>query len=339
MERLADQLAAMSNSPNPGPQGPPRTLISEAGLAPSRTERIRASLILLLVALVWGSAFVAQRLGMEQVGPFAFNAARFAVGGLTLVPVLGWRRLRGLSRLELRSGLLLGLLLFAAASLQQFGLVWTTAGKAGFITGLYMVIVPLLLALVWRRWAPWGSLLGAGLATAGLFLLSVQAGFQLAPGDQWVLLGALGWALHVIAVGQFAPGQDPLRLAVVQYAVCSLLSIPVALILEPGTWPGLLLAAPGVVYTGLLSIGLGYTGQIVAQRAAPPTHAAIILSLESVFAALSGWLVLDEVLSPRQLVGCGLMLAGVLLAQMPWAGEVWSAPEPARDAGETWAET
>jgi drug/metabolite transporter (DMT)-like permease len=257
---------------------------------------------------------------MERVGPFAFNASRFAVGSLTLIPVLGWRRLRGLSRRELRSGLYLGLLLFVAASLQQFGLVWTTAGKAGFITGLYVVIVPLLLALVWRQWAPGRSWLGAGLAAAGLFLLSVQAGFRFAPGDQWVLLGALVWALHVIAVGQLVLGRDPLRLALVQYAVCSLLSIPAALLLEPETWLGLLLAVPAILYTGVLSIGLGYTGQIVAQRRASPTHTAIILSLESVFAALSGWLALGEALSPRQLAGCGLMLAGMLLAQVPGAG-------------------
>jgi drug/metabolite transporter (DMT)-like permease len=218
---------------------------------------------LLLVAMIWGSAFLAQRMGIEQVGPFAFNAARFAVGGLTLIPVLGLRRLRSQSRAELRSGLLLGLLLFAAASLQQFGLVWTTAGKAGFITGLYIVIIPLLLALVWREWTIWSSWLGAGLATVGLFLLSVQAGFQLAPGDECV---------------------------------------------------------PPVLYAGVLSIGPGYTGQIVAQRYASPTHAAIILSLESVFAALSDWFALGEALSPQQLAGCGLMLAGMLLAQVPGAG-------------------
>jgi drug/metabolite transporter (DMT)-like permease len=283
-------------------------------------ERIRADLLLLLVALIWGSAFVAQRLGMEKVGPFAFNAARFAIGGLALIPVLGWRRLRSISHTELRGGLLLGLLLFAAASLQQFGLVWTTAGKAGFITGLYLVIVPLLLALVWREWAAWTCWLGAGLATLGLFLLSVQADFRLAPGDKWVLLGALVWALHVIAIGQFAPGRDPLRLALVQYGVCSVLSIPAALLLEPGTWPGLVLAMPAILYAGVLSIGLGYTGQIVAQRHTSPTHAAIILSLESVFAALSGWVVLGEALSPRQLTGCGLMLAGMVLVQLPGAG-------------------
>ncbi len=302
---------------------------SAHGSTQSPGKRLRADLLLLLVALVWGSAFVAQRLGMEQVGPFAFNATRFAVGALMLIPIMGWQRLRAMPRAELRRGAFLGLLLFAAASLQQIGLVWTTAGKAGFITGLYVVIVPILLALIWRERIRWSSWLGAGLATAGLFLLSIRAdtvtqvdtvtgaGLRLAPGDAWVLGSAVIWALHVIAIGQIAPGRDPLRLALLQFAVCSLLSLPASLVLEPGTWPGLLLAVPAVLYAGVLSIGLGYTGQVVAQRHAKPTHAAIILSLESLFAALFGWLILGEALSPLQLLGCGLMLTGMLLAQLP----------------------
>ncbi len=288
--------------------------------ATTRAERLRADLFLLLVAVVWGSAFVGQRLGMEQVGPFAFNAARFAVGALTLGPIIGWQRLRAMPRGELRRGALLGLLLFGAASLQQIGLIWTTAGKAGFITGLYVVIVPLLLAALWQEWSTWSSWLGAALATAGLFLLSVQISrtdLRLAPGDGWVLGSAVVWALHVIAIGRIAPGRDPLRLALVQFVVCALLSVPVSLLLEPGSWAGLLLAAPAVLYTGVLSIGLGYTGQVVAQRHTTPAHAAIILSLESLFAALFGWLVLGEALSPPQLAGCGLMLTGMLLAQVP----------------------
>jgi drug/metabolite transporter (DMT)-like permease len=274
------------------------------------------------VAVVWGSAFVAQRLGMEQVGPFVFNGARFAVGAVTLVPVLGWRRLSALPRDELRRGVLLGVILFAAASLQQIGLIWTTAGKAGFITGLYVVIVPLLLAVVWRESVAWTSWVGAGLATAGLFLLSTQAVagvagiLGLAPGDGWVVGSALMWALHVIAVGRIAPGRDPLRLALVQFVVCSMLSLGTGFLLEGGSWPGLLMAAPTVLYTGILSIGLGYTGQVAAQRHTRATDAAIILSTESVFAAFFGWLILGEALAPRQIVGCGLMLAGMLLAQL-----------------------
>jgi drug/metabolite transporter (DMT)-like permease len=143
----------VTDSPAARPEDPPHAPAAQTGLASTRTERIRADLFLLLVALLWGSDFVPLRLDMEQVGPFAFNAARFAVGVLTLIPVLGCRRWRGLSRTELRSGLQLGLLLFVAASLQQLGLVWRTADKAGFITGLHIVIVPLLLALVWREWA------------------------------------------------------------------------------------------------------------------------------------------------------------------------------------------
>jgi drug/metabolite transporter (DMT)-like permease len=291
--------------------------MSDAGVAAPRSERLQADLSLLLVAVIWGSTFVAQRLGMAEVGPFAFNAARFAVGSLTLIPVLGRKRLRLPSWDELRSGALLGVLLFAAATLQQVGLIWTTAGKAGFITGLYVVIVPLLLALVWGEWAGWTSWLGAGLGAAGLFLLSVERGFQLAPGDGWVVAGALMWALHVVAIGRVAPGRDPLRLAFLQYAICGLLSLPAAFVLEPGSWGGLLLVIPAILYAGVLSIGLGYTTQVIAQRHTTPTHAAIILSTESVFAALAGWLVLGESLSGEQLLGCGLMLAGMLLAQVP----------------------
>jgi drug/metabolite transporter (DMT)-like permease len=292
--------------------------MSDAARAfPARSERLRADLLLLLVALVWGSAFVAQRLGMGEVGPFVFNAMRFAVGALILVPVIGWRRLRAMPRAELRRGVLLGLPLFAAASLQQIGLIWTTAGKAGFITSLYVVFVPLLLALMWQKRIGWGHWLAVGLSTAGLFLLSVRPDLRLAPGDGWVLGSAVMWALHVIAIGRIVPERDPLRLALIQFLVCSLLSTPAALLLEPGPGGDLLLAMPAVLYAGVLSIGLGYTGQVMAQRQTEPTHAAIILSTESVFAALFGWLALGEDLSPLQLGGCALMLAGTLLAQLP----------------------
>lgn len=285
----------------------------------SRGEQLRANLILLAVAVIWGSAFVAQRTGMERIGPFTFNGVRFALGSAVLLPFLGWRRSRGLSSFGLRSGALLGLLLFAGASFQQTGLVYTTAGKAGFITALYVVLVPLLLALVWRERVGWSAWLGAALAMVGLFLLSAQLltdGFRLAPGDGWVLAGAFAWALHVIAVGRVAPGRDPLWLAMVQYGVCALLCLVVAVALERMEWADALLAKWPLLYAGVLSTGLAYTGQIVAQRHAASAHAALILSLESVFAALFGWLLLGEVLTTRQLLGCGLMLAGMLLVQI-----------------------
>jgi drug/metabolite transporter (DMT)-like permease len=280
-------------------------------------------LILLAVAVVWGSAFVAQRMGMEQVGPFAFNAARFALGGLVLLPICVARETRFfgknlVSSPTLRGGVLLGLLLFGGASAQQVGLVHTDAGRAGFITGLYVVIVPLLLALVWRERVGRSVWLGAGLAMAGLFLLSLNLNLnlRLSPGDGWVLAGAFLWALHVIAIGRITPGRDPLRLALVQYFVCAALSLLAALVLERGTWDGVLLAGPAILYTGILSTGLGYTGQVVAQRRTTPARAAIILSMEAVFAVLFGNLLLGERLTPQQLLGCGLMLAGMLLAQV-----------------------
>jgi drug/metabolite transporter (DMT)-like permease len=281
------------------------------------------------VAIIWGSAFVAQRTGNEQVGPFTFNAVRFLVGSLVLLPLLTWQRLhktggsstpRSPKKSNLwRSGLLLGLLLFGGASLQQLGLVTTSAGKGGFITGLYVVIVPLLLALFWHERIEWANWTGAGLAVVGLFLLSIRLRevFRVDPGDVWVLLGAFAWAMHVIAVGRLAPGHDPLALATTQYVICALLCAAAALVLEWGTWDGMVRAAPAILYAGVLSTGLAYTGQVVAQRRAPAADAAIILSMESAFAALSGWLALGETLTAQQLAGCVLMFAGMLLTQLP----------------------
>ncbi|MBN1887550.1 MAG: DMT family transporter [Thermoflexales bacterium] len=294
--------------------------------------RVWADVALLLVAVVWGTAFVGQRVAMEHVGAFAFGATRFALGGLCLLPLIAFQYTikkramdaapisRGLPS-TLRGGFVLGLLLFGGASLQQIGLVHTTAGKGGFITGLYIVIVPLLLALAWRQLVKWTCWLGVGLAVAGLFLLSMQAQarggeFQLAPGDGWVLAGAFMWALHVIAVGKLVPGHEPLQLALVQYIVCALLSALAALAVEGNTWGGVLIAWQAVLYTGIGSIGLGYTTQVVAQRYTPPAHTALILSLESVFAALAGWLLLGEMMTPRMIAGAGLMLVGIIVAQL-----------------------
>ncbi len=275
---------------------------------------------LLAVAAIWGSAFVAQRLGMASTGPLAFNAARFALGGAVLLGVNGVRRARGKlappSRGLVRDGALLGVLLFGGSAFQQVGLVETEAGKAGFITGLYVVLVPLLTALVWRERVAWHHRLGAGVAVVGLFLLSVQGSFRPAPGDLWVLGGAVMWAVHVIAVGRLAQGRDPVRLAMVQYGVCALLSGMAAPAVEGVAWPGLRAAMPAVLYAGVLSTAVAYTGQVIAQRHTTATHAAIILSGESLFAALFGRLFLHEGMTGQQWVGGGLMLVGMVLAQL-----------------------
>ncbi|MCX7683165.1 MAG: DMT family transporter [Anaerolineae bacterium] len=278
-------------------------------------ERIEADLILLTVALIWGSGFVAQRVAAAHLTPLMYNGTRFLLGALVILP-LTVRRLRQVTRAEWRGGMLAGLLLFGASFLQQAGLRFTTAGKAGFITGLYVVLVPLLLALVWRRWPRPSAWIASLLATGGLFLLSSPGRLALAPGDGWIVACAVVWAFHVILIGLLAPGTEPLRLALVQFTVCGVLSLGLALILGRDSVEGLVAAGGAIVYSGIASVGLGFSLQVVGQRLAPPTDAAVILSLESVSAALFGWLLLGEQLTSLQLLGCGLMLLGMLVAQL-----------------------
>lgn len=280
----------------------------------------RADALLLLTAIIWGTAFVAQRVGMEHVGPMIFNGVRFGLGALILLPIAlrgdtrspdrykaGWRVLSG--------GGLAGLVLFIAASLQQIGLVYTTAGKAGFITGLYVVIVPLFGFFIGHQIgvATW---LGAILAAAGMYFLSVTVAFTIAPGDLLELIGACFWAGHVLILGWLAPAINPIQLACGQFATCALLSLVAALATETITLAGLEAATIPILYGGVLSVAVGYTLQVVAQRNAPPAHAAIILSLEAVFAVVGGWFVLGESLGQRGILGCALMLTGMLVVQL-----------------------
>jgi drug/metabolite transporter (DMT)-like permease len=286
----------------------------------------QADLLLLLVALIWGFGFVAQRAGMDHIGPYTFNGIRFLLGGLCLVP-LALRRSQaplvpGIGRIPLfRAGLLAGAFLFIAATLQQVGLQYTTAGKAGFITGLYVVLVPMI-GLFFRQRTTAGTWIGALAAAFGLYLLSVTEDFRIEFGDLLELIGALFWAGHVLILSYLSPRTSPVRLALVQFVVCGVLSLFTGLLLETITLQALADAAIPIAYGGICSVGAGYTLQVVVQRKAHPSHAAILLSLESPFAALGGWLLLDELLSARGLAGCTLMLAGMLLSQMwPMLGD------------------
>ncbi len=277
-------------------------------------ERLKADLTLLAAALVWGSAFAACRVAAEQLGPFVYNGLRFMLGALTLLPFVG-RRLRNLSRFELWGGALAGTLLFGGSTLQQKGLQFTTAGKAGFITGLYVVWVPLFLALVWRQWPRGSSWVASLLAALGLYLLSAVEQLVLSPGDALELAGAVVWALHVITISRLAQRVDVLRLAWVQCVICAALSLAFGMRLESHTLVKLVDVWWAIAYTGVFSVGVGYTLQMLGQRHAPPADASVILSTEAVFAALAGWLLLGETLTAWQLLGCGLMLAGMVLAQ------------------------
>ena len=224
-----------------------------------------------------------------------------------------------LSSSSLGGGLLAGLVLFAGASFQQVALVYTTAGNAGFITGLYVVLVPIIgIALGHRTHA--GTWTGAALAAVGLYLLSVVDGFTISPGDLLVLIGAFFWAGHVHLIGWLSPRHDPLKIAFLQYAACAALSLIVSAAVEQNTVGRYLSAAVPILYGGVLSVGVAYTLQVVAQKSAKPAHAAIILSLEAVFAAIGGWLILGETLTPRAFAGCVLMLCGMLTSQL------WSVP-------------
>jgi drug/metabolite transporter (DMT)-like permease len=287
--------------------------------------------LLLLTALIWGMAFVAQRVGMEHVGPFTYNAVRFALGSLSLVPLILIRdarvrprgaslpspQVRGLREMSpLRAGLIAGGVLVFGASLQQIGLVYTTAGKAGFITGLYVVLVPLV-GLFFRQRAGWSAWTGAVLAVMGLFLLSMTETFAIHRGDLLVLIGAFFWTAHVQVIGWLSPRTDPVKLSCVQFAVCALASAAGALLTEHPGLPSILAAAWPILYGGVLSVGVAYTLQVVAQGKAPPAHAAILMSLESVFAALGGGWILGETLGAREAAGCAVMLAGMLVSQAP----------------------
>ena len=286
---------------------------------------VKSDALLLATAIIWGFAFVAQRVGMDYVGPFTFNGIRFAIGSLSLLPLVVMSRDQRTathkilppagSKTILFGGAALGLALFAGASLQQIGLVYTTAGKAGFITGLYVIMVPLL-GLFWRQQPRIGTWIGAVLAAVGLYFLSVTEEFTIELGDLLVLIGAFFWAAHVLIIGWLSPRINPIKLAFSQYVACSILSLTTAVIIEDITMLSIFQAAIPILYGGLLSVGIAYTLQVVAQRDAHPAHAAILLSLESVFAAVGGWLVLGEIISARGLFGCGLMLAGMLLSQL-----------------------
>jgi len=278
----------------------------------------RSDLLLLVTSCIWGFAFVAQRAGMADVGPFLFNAVRFALGVLVLVPfVLAGRRRRrepptGFGR-GIVPGLAAGVVLFAGASLQQAGLVVTTAGNAGFVTGLYVVLVPLLGALGGGR-TPRRTWTAAVLSAGGLALLTSAGTAAMAGGDLLVLAGTFFWALHILVVSRFARRTGALDLAVRQFAVCSVLSLVAALATERIDPAGIVRSALPLAYGGFVSVGIAYTLQVVAQRHAHPAHAAVIMSLETVFAALGGSLLLGERMTPRGVAGCVLMLGAMLLS-------------------------
>ncbi|MCK5197929.1 MAG: DMT family transporter [Spirochaetales bacterium] len=290
---------------------------------------LKNDFLLLLTAIIWGFAFTAQRAGMEFVGPFTFNGVRFLIGAISILPLIFLKngnrsqkrydeRQKVSNDLNLKRlimyGAAGGILLYLGASLQQIGMVYTTAGKAGFITGMYVIIVPIL-GIFFRHKAGWRRWAGALLSLTGLYFLSVKGSVKINTGDIFVLLSAFFWASHVIAISHFSPRVNALKLAFIQYLFCGILSLISAFIVEDVQKSTILLAWLPILYGSIFSVGIAYTLQVYAQKKVHPAHAAIILSLEGVFAVTGGWLILGESMGVRGMVGCILMLSGMFISQ------------------------
>ena len=287
-------------------------------------KQLGGSLLLLLAALIWGVCFVVQVVGLESLRPFTFNALRMLLGGLVLLPAAlfrGRRRARaGQPRSEAKTrflaGALCGAALWLATTLQQFGLVYTTAGKSAFVTTLYVVLVPVL-GLALRRRAGVNLWIGVALAVCSLYFLCVSEALTVNRGDLITLAAALCFALHILIIDRFAPLVDGVALSCAQFFVAGTLSLVCALLTETATLQQVYNCRYMLLYAGVLSCGVAYTAQIIGQKHVDPTVASLLMCLESVFAVLAGWVFLGERLSGREWTGCALMLVAVVLAQLP----------------------
>lgn len=299
-----------------------------------KRKRILGSLTLVLVALIWGVAFTAQSEAMKYIEPFTFNTARSLIAGVLLIPVV--RLLDVLNRKDpnfvpptaskrtlLFAGVLCGIILAVASALQQFGVMYTNVGKAGFITALYIVFVPVA-GLVFRRRPGILVWIAVIIAVVGMYLLCMTESFTIAPGDTLVLLCALGFTAHILVIDRFSQTVDCVRMSMIQFFVCALISGICMIVFERPDIEAVLSAWLPILYAGALSSGVGYTLQIVAQKDTPPVLASLLMSLESVFAVLAGWLILGQTLTARELCGCGLMFAAIILAQIPKKTDICS---------------
>lgn len=286
---------------------------------------IQSSLMLFLAAVIWGVAFVAQSVGMDYMGPLTFNGARFLIGGAVLLPLIRYRERQNKAEQGkeacsgkelLTGGICCGLALCAASLLQQYGIVYTTVGKAGFITTLYIIIVPFFGIFLHKKVGPkiW---IGAVVAVIGMYLLCISGGFSLNRGDSLVLLCAVVFSVHILVVDYFSPRMDSVKLSCIQFFTSGVICTAGALLVEKPSASALLAGWMPVLYAGVLSCGVAYTLQVVGQKKVEPTIASLILSMESVVSVLAGWLLLNQKLSGRELAGCGLVFAAVILVQLP----------------------
>ena len=301
-----------------------------------KTQQIKSSCILFLTALIWGVAFVAQSVGMDYVEPFTFNCIRSLLGGLFLIPCifalnkinpnrqaedqkLSQEARRAGKKKLLAGGVWCGVIICVASNLQQFGIAHTTVGKAGFITALYIVIVPVLGIFFRKKCSPF-VWVGVILAVCGLYFLCITEGFQIQKGDFLVFLCALVFSAHIMVIDHYTQLVDGVKMSCIQFLVCGILSGICMLLFENPDLSNILAAWQPILYAGIMSCGVAYTLQIVGQKGMDPTVASLILSLESVISALAGLMLLHQKLSTREVIGCVLMFAAIILAQLPAAG-------------------
>lgn len=298
-----------------------------------KTHKVRNSLLLLLTALIWGTAFVAQSVGMDYVGPFTYSCVRSLIAGIMLIPCIAFlnkvnpnqeekeicrdeSRRKAYQKKLLIGGICCGLALGVASCLQQIGIQHTTVGKAGFITTFYIIIVPII-GLFFKKRCGLNVWAGVVLALAGLYFLCITEGFSIGYGDTMVFLCALAFSIHILVIDHFTELVDGVKMSCIQFFVSGILSGAAMLIYETPEWSQIIAAWAPVLYAGIMSCGVAYTLQIVGQKGMNPTVASLILSLESSISVLAGWAILGQRLSSKEVLGCALMFGAIILAQIP----------------------
>ena len=286
------------------------------------SRQLKAGFLLTITALIWGAAFVAQSVGMDYVGPFTYLFSRSIIAGIALLPLIKFSskqetaKEKASKKTLVIGGICCGLVLFTASAFQQAGIKYTTVGKAGFITSLYMIIVPIISIILGNK-APKKVWIAVLIAVIGMYFLCINGDSGVNKGDILVMCSSMGFAMHILVINRFTPHVNGIKMSCIQFWICAVASGIFMLIFEKPELSSILAAWAPILYAGVLSSGVGYTLQIIAQKDIDPTVASLICSLESVFSVLFGWLLLHQALSFKELFGCVLVFAAVILTQLP----------------------